>query len=150
MVKLIIVFTKWCCSTKDPQSVKGQLLCANKRHAAVPFQAAICHGPHHVVGVAHVMSFNRVYISVVPDMIPTVSYGATLWASLTLTVLQDSNRFKTHDSDSSSAENITDVCVHLPSSASPPSPQCSGQRCGSPCSPSASANHRTPCSCHWR
>lgn len=41
-----------------------------------------------------------------------------------------------------------DISALVPSSASPPFLQCSGLHCGTPCSPSGSTNHRTPCSCH--
>ncbi len=33
--------------TKGFQSLKGQLLCMNKGHAAIPFQAAICCKQHN-------------------------------------------------------------------------------------------------------
>lgn len=50
---IIISLTKWACfvmrreATKGFQSQKGQLLCMNKEHAAIPFQAAICHKRHN-------------------------------------------------------------------------------------------------------
>lgn len=43
-----------------------------------------------------------------------------------------------------------DISALVPSSASPPFLRCSGLRCGTPCSPSGSTNHRTLCFCHWR